>query len=410
MHVVLTCNFSPWSPYSGGGQRSTHSIAVHLARRGHRVDVVYTRPPWEIVNAPRGLPYRVTWAALPARHSAAGLWLRNVSALSVRRAVSRLLGPDTVVHANGEEGAALCRLRQRHPFPLVLTPRYPRYPERQLSAPAGRGPTLAHLVLQDKYAALAWVLRDADRVFPTSRSSAEEIARRFALSPERMTVVPNGVAPAFFAAAPARREERAILFLGRLEHSKGVLTLIDALCQLPSDVTCTFVGRGAAETELRRRSQASNLAARVELVPWSTQEELAERLARAAVVCLPSLEESFGNAVAEAMACGAPVVSTLSGSVPELIRHRETGYLVPPSDAWALTRELDWVLGHPEEARRAGEAARREVTKRYRWEGVVSQYEPWYERLLRGDTPRSGPPANDAVAEAPPLVGQGVMS
>ena len=47
MKVVLTCNFSPWSAYSGGAQRSTHNLARALVRRGHRVKVVFTKAPLE---------------------------------------------------------------------------------------------------------------------------------------------------------------------------------------------------------------------------------------------------------------------------------------------------------------------------------------------------------------------------
>ena len=56
MRCLLTVNFSPWSRYSGGGQRSTHNLARALAQRGHDVSVVYTKPPWEQVQLPAALP------------------------------------------------------------------------------------------------------------------------------------------------------------------------------------------------------------------------------------------------------------------------------------------------------------------------------------------------------------------
>ena len=52
MRIALTTNFSPWSPYSGGGQRSTHQLASALALRGHDVTVVYTKAPLDRIVEP----------------------------------------------------------------------------------------------------------------------------------------------------------------------------------------------------------------------------------------------------------------------------------------------------------------------------------------------------------------------
>src|SRR3954451_18857742 len=83
MRCILTVNFSPWSRYSGGGQRSTHNLARALVKRGHEVTVVFTKAPWEQVPLPPDLPYQVVWAALPG--------VRRTSSLFVARAVQGLL-------------------------------------------------------------------------------------------------------------------------------------------------------------------------------------------------------------------------------------------------------------------------------------------------------------------------------
>lgn len=61
-NVVLTCNYSPWSRYRGGGQKSVHMLACALARAGRRVCVVYSKAPWERVPVPADLPYAIRWA------------------------------------------------------------------------------------------------------------------------------------------------------------------------------------------------------------------------------------------------------------------------------------------------------------------------------------------------------------
>src|SRR5437879_13705296 len=101
VRIVFTCNYSPWSRYSGGGQRSTHDLASALARRGHDVTVVFTKTPWELVHPPRSLPYRLRWATLPDYQSRARAPLRVLSAWTVANVVRRELtqGPPAVVHA-----------------------------------------------------------------------------------------------------------------------------------------------------------------------------------------------------------------------------------------------------------------------------------------------------------------------
>ena len=104
MRILLTCNFSPWSPYSGGGQRSTHELATALCREGHDVSVVFTRTPWEHFDVP-SVEYRLHWASFFGLRSRRAALLRPLNALSVLSAVKTLHReqPLDVVHGNGEE-------------------------------------------------------------------------------------------------------------------------------------------------------------------------------------------------------------------------------------------------------------------------------------------------------------------
>src|SRR4029450_7920773 len=109
MRIVLTCNYSPWSAYSGGGQRWTNDLASALAHRGHAVTVVFTKTPWDHVRPPASLPYRLRWPPLLDYKSRARAPLRVLTAWTVARAVRRELatGEVAIVHAQGEEAAGL---------------------------------------------------------------------------------------------------------------------------------------------------------------------------------------------------------------------------------------------------------------------------------------------------------------
>lgn len=378
MRVFLTVNFSPWSRYHGGGQRSTHFLACALARRGHEVTVVFTKPPWERVKLP-ALPYRIEWAALLDVASRRAAPLRPLTALSVAHTVRRLArrGAPSVVHAQGEEGALVPYVLA---CPLVLTPRYPSYPS-ELAARAGRPLRRAGLWLSHpKLLALQAAARRAAFVCPTSQSSAQMAQRALGVDEARIRVIPNGVDPTFFERE--RRPDAAsgpLLFFGRIQREKGVDVLVEAFAQSAhGERKLCIVGQGSDLPWLRRAVRARGLEPRTEFWPWERAEVLAERLAGAALAVLPSREESFGNAMLEAMAAATPLVSTTAGSVPEVVQHGETGLLVPPNDARALRGAIATLLAEPARAEALGRAGRAGVRARYSWDAVAAQYEEVY--------------------------------
>lgn len=387
MRIVLTSNFSPWSAYSGGGQRSTHQLASALAHADHEVHVVYTRAPRERIEPDVPPPYRIHWATLFDVKSRRNAPLRPLSALSVARAVARLCeqAPVDVVHAQGEEGALVGRSARRRAFRLVVTPRFPWYPAAVFERrPGWRQARRAALWLRDtKYPLLGMALRAADHVCPTSRNAADAVQRAFDLDPDVITVVPNGVAPAFLDATWTPAPDAPLLFFGRLAADKGADTLIEALAGLDRAPPLLVIGRGDDEAALRTLARARGLGERVRFEPWASPRELAMHIARARIVVLPSRHESFGNAMAEAMAVGAPLVSTSAGSIPEVVDHGRTGLLVPPDDPVALRHAVAGLLEDPAQAARLGAAGRAHVHATYSWDAVARRFLALYSHAAQ---------------------------
>jgi glycosyltransferase involved in cell wall biosynthesis len=392
MRCILTVNFSPWSRYSGGGQRSTHNLALALHARGHEVSVVYTKPPWERVALPSDLPYEVVWAALPALRSRSGAWLRPASPLFVARAVRRLLAREpagrAIVHANGEEAGLVADLRrtQGPRFGFVVTPRYPALP-RGL-ARTDRLTRLWLSIAQTKYVLLGRALRAADVVCPTSRHAAELVSSSYALAPERLHVVPNGISREFLRAAPALRAPSAggsyAIYFGRLAREKGVHDLLEALAHSgPQPERFVFAGRGPELRSLQARAAQLGLAARVRFETWLDAPQLALLARDAQFAVLPSHEESFGNTMAEAMALGLPVISTRAGSIPELIQHGRTGILVAPSDVRGLAAAIRALAGDAAQRRALGEAAAKVARAEWTWDRSAERFEPLYAQSLQ---------------------------
>lgn len=370
LRIALTVNYSPWSPYCGGGQRSTHELAVALARRGHAVTVVYSKPPWERVALPIELPYDVRWAVLPALRSGVDAPLRPLSALGVAAHVRALAreAPELVVHANGEESALLPAVRRALPFAFVVTPRYPSFPAR----------------LGPKHLALGVALRGADRWCPTSASSAATVAAVHRVPLDRCRPIPNGVSPVF-GAQPRSRDAPSgpLLFFGRMCAEKGPRVVLEALARIGDpQLRLELVGRGSDEAEIVARAHALGLGDRVTCTPWLEPAALAERIAAASIVVLPSREESFGNAMVEAMAVGAPLVTTRVGSIPELCDDGVHARLVAPDDPAALAEAIAALRRDPAVAEALGRAGRDHVARRYSWDATARAFEQVYGEAL----------------------------
>src|SRR5690606_23140140 len=112
-----------------------------------------------------------------------------------------------------------------------------------------------------------------------------------------------------------------------------------------------------------------------------TQESVAELLACADLLLLPSETEAFGLAALEGMACGVPVVATDAGGVPEVVRHGEAGYLAPVGAIDEMADAAIELLSDPARWARASAAAR-EAAERYDARSIVPRYEAYYAEVL----------------------------
>jgi glycosyltransferase involved in cell wall biosynthesis len=173
-------------------------------------------------------------------------------------------------------------------------------------------------------------------------------------------VIDSGVDLERFAVEPAPPNGTRFLCLGALSERKNVVRLADAFERLADDdATLTFVGDGPLRARLEGRSG-------VELAGTVPHDEIPAQIARAHVVCQPSLIEPFGQAVLEAMACGRSVVATRIGGPPEFVPP-DVGVLVDPLDVEALADALrvTAALPRPNPAARAA-AERHDVREQAR--------------------------------------------
>lgn len=196
---------------------------------------------------------------------------------------------------------------------------------------------------------MRWAVRQAVRVVSPSASLADSLAQ-FGVRPERIQVVRNGVDRARFQVrdrASARRrlgldpQARWLLYVGRLESTKGVAELCEAFGQLARsvpDAKLALVGDGSARGTCE--ALKGQLPGRVHCAGARPQDEVADWLTAADVVTLPSYHEGMPNTVLEALASGRRVVATHVGGIPSVLRDPLLGELVAPRDARGLLQAL----------------------------------------------------------------------
>jgi alpha-1,3-rhamnosyl/mannosyltransferase len=185
----------------------------------------------------------------------------------------------------------------------------------------------------------------------------QELLETFGLNPENVTPVLLGVSPDFFPRAPAECDTfladhglahgQYVLSVGTLEPRKNIPTLIDAYSMLPADLQQRFplvlVGmRGWLTSGLEARMKPLVERGVIKPLGYVADEMMPLIYSGAAAFVFPSLYEGFGLPPLEAMACGTPVISSRSSSLPEVVG--DAGILVDPLNVDALAESLRRVL------------------------------------------------------------------
>jgi D-inositol-3-phosphate glycosyltransferase len=238
----------------------------------------------------------------------------------------------------------------------------------------------------------------ADRIVCASQHEKHLLVRLYDADPDRIAVVPCGVDLDLFRPqdkeaarrALGYRDERIILFVGRIEPLKGIDILINAAAQLGEESDFHVLIVGGDRRSRQQVSQLQELASdlgigeRVWFLGAVDHEQLPLYYNAADVCVVPSYYESFGLVALEAMACGTPVVASRVGGLTGTVRDGETGYLISWRCPEPFAERLELLLGNEALRRRFGEAAR-EVVERYRWANVAEAVVGLYRDLL-GDT------------------------
>ncbi|MDW8144801.1 MAG: glycosyltransferase family 4 protein [Roseiflexaceae bacterium] len=239
------------------------------------------------------------------------------------------------------------------------------------------------------HAPLRWV----DHVVALSHAEREFLVR-LGIDPQRISVLPNAVDLQAYSTAPPPVAARPplVLFIGQLVPRKGYDLLaraMPAVLNAVPEARFVFVSHNrSGEAELRQIAAAGGVADRLEIAGRVSEAEKIRLLHQAAVVAAPSRYEGFGIPLIEAMAAGAPVVTTDVVANNEIVDHERTGLLVPYGDVTALAAALTRLLSDRALGERLATAGRAEVFARYSADRLAMNLEILYKRLIIERAPR----------------------
>jgi glycosyltransferase involved in cell wall biosynthesis len=245
-------------------------------------------------------------------------------------------------------------------------------------------------------------LRRAAHVVPCARALGRAAV---ALAPEaapRLTVIPNGVDPDRFAAGPVFTHARPyVLAVGRLTPQKGFDVLLDAFAALPhGSVDLLLAGDGPERAPLLARRARLGLEDRVHFLGAVEPAAIAPLYRGARLVVCPSRWEGLPLVCLEAMASARPVVASAVDGIPDAVLDGETGRLVPPDDAAALSAALHDLLADPRRGEHFGQRGQDRVRREFSWPDVARRYLGVLGRLVDRPGDDAAVPATAAAPAA----------
>lgn len=348
----------------------------------------------ELTGIPAGLVRECAGAPEVARAVTAhlpgiqGLGSRTMYAAKMafdREVARRLPGADAVLGIYGSAALTLRAARQRGAITVLnFVNSHPVVQNRLLRDLGGLDGSSHEFVPERVTRRVEREITLADMVLVPSRFVADQLLAS-GLPSKRIAVIPYGVEVESFS-PPADRPAGArvrCLFVGQVSHRKGIPVLLRAASHLP-DVEFILTGPVVAPDLLRRLPQ--NVRSMAPL-PHS---EVAALMREVDIFVLPSLEDSYGLVVAEAMASGLPVVVTDHVGASEAIEPGITGLVVPAGDDAALAGALRRLVDDASLRTRLGRNARERVLAGHSWaqygSDVIAAIDQALESRIAGST------------------------
>jgi glycosyltransferase involved in cell wall biosynthesis len=242
-------------------------------------------------------------------------------------------------------------------------------------------------------------VKNATHVFLTSPFE-KQIVADLGVSPERQSIVTNGVNPFYLQPADTEMVRKtsehwgiiqdvpSFLFVGNHTFNKGIDVLLKAAHKVKIPLRIFIAGRIRSREEhslLRRRYHVDELQGQVVFTDVLDDLELRALYQAVSAFVFPSRADTLPLVVLEAMASGLPVISTNVGGIPYQVTS-ETGILVPPNNSDALAQAMMEMANDPKRRILMGAAGRKRVQECFNWEQSAKTAATLYHRIFQDST------------------------
>ncbi len=377
-------------PYVGGQGVYVRELSQALAELGHEVSVA-SGPPYphldprvRLVRLPSLDLFAEKNAALALRphhfrswadiseyfaHNTGAFGEMHAFALRLKRYLAANPGRYDVLHDNQTFARPLLSIALE--MPVVATLHHPITRDLALALDRAEGP-FSRLLLRRWHGFVrtqGLVARNLPRLLTVSEASKHAAMEDFGVRGETIHVAFNGVDHDLFRPDPAVKKEPGLIVTAASADTplKGLEYLIQAFARIANEqphARLTVIGRlrdGPAKTALEQ----AGLQNRVSFVPGLEPDEVADPYRRAEIVAAPSLFEGFGFPAAEAMACGAAVLASTGGALPEIVG--PDGLVTPAGDVGALAAALKRLLTDKPLRDRLARQGRERALAKFQW-------------------------------------------
>jgi len=207
-----------------------------------------------------------------------------------------------------------------------------------------------------------------------------DLARQDLGFDQPVRVIYNGIDVDLFRPQPAtgaKQRKLRVFFSGNLTRRKGVQWL-PAIARLLSPNITVYYTSGLRTGNIL---PSENRLRAVGRIPF---DDMPARYGEMDILLMPTMREGFGLAVAEAMACGLPVVASACSSIPELIDDGHGGYLCPVGDVKAFAEKINLLADSAKLRKEMGEYNRTKVEKMFTLDRMANEYQTLFEEVMAG--------------------------
>ena len=292
------------------------------------------------------------------------------------RANIRHIKPD-IVHIHGTRAGSVGRLATIGlGYPVIYT-EHLWTKNYRLPSRLAQGFQIAGLWFLDMFTTLNIAVSQAVKDFMV----ASQISR-----PEKIVIVYNATdLPKKKADIFSQKANFRLGTVGTLNFQKGIQYLIQAMPHILKEfpeTTLEIVGEGDYRRTLERLTKKLRLQKSISFAGFIKDVE--EKMKDYDLYIQPSLSESFGLAIIQAMSLGIPVVATNTGGIPEVVTTGKSGILVEPAKPLALAQAIIGLFRDPKRAKDMGQLAREEVKIKFNLDDMIKETEQIYETVASG--------------------------